>query len=91
MTEAEEIYDTCKSRAAAKAQEAKVRKTWYLIGIILAAIIIIVMLCLLYLHLRNKTIQQENKFAINNNTDGKSVSQADEEIATDELLKEIKC
>jgi high-affinity Fe2+/Pb2+ permease len=89
MTEATEIYDTCMSNIAAKAELVQTRNTWLLVVIILAATISIVMLLLFWLHRRNMRKNKKKNVSINNNTDGKSVSQTDElEVATDGLLKE---
>jgi heme/copper-type cytochrome/quinol oxidase subunit 2 len=90
MTEATEIYDTCKTAIAAKAELVQTRKTWLLVVIVLSAIIIIVMLILTCFHQNNKRKDKKMNVSINNNTGEKSVSQGEMEVATDKLLKETR-
>lgn len=90
MTEAMEIYEACMSAIAAKA-EVQARKIWLVVLIILAAIICIVILILFLLHRRNKRKNQKKKLNINNNRDQKGLSPPEEqEISSDELLREAK-
>jgi preprotein translocase subunit SecG len=91
MTEAMEIYEACMSIVAAKAEVVQARKTWLLVIVILAATICICILILFLLHRRNKRKNHKKKLNINNNTDQKGLSPPEEqEISSDELLKEAK-